>query len=377
MTRRPTTNSAEIDADTMIPRGMVIDMKLTAGKRILMFFHWLLSLLLVAAFAVYLIAPDFVLKYYNAVVDAIGLNNVKVIGIALLAIYVLLAVAQVILIFKRRKRSDRGFITVDSSDSGKVRIAIAAIEQMVRQSVGNIDGITEMKIGIENLDDAIGINVNATIVNGSHVPTITMNMQRAIRQFVETNCGVAVRTVSISINAVTNQPEARGRRRRGKRRRKLVERMDRTMARAQAMKLIYEWEMGGDGGEETRLNLLEVKPNEREADFMNRMAEGVIAERRGHRRAPCAVPARLDRRAPHPRGPGDPAPGGVRADAGRDPGGRRHQRGRGAGQPVFHRQGRRVRQRRAGQPGPRAWTRTRAGMKSMNGRRKRRSASPS
>ena len=48
------------------------------------------------------------------------------------------------------------------------------------------------------------------------------------------------------------------------------------MARAQAMKLIYEWEMGGDGGEETRLNLLEVKPNEREADFMNRMASGTI-----------------------------------------------------------------------------------------------------
>ena len=53
--------------------------------------------------------------------------------------------------------------------------------------------------------------------------------------------------------------------------------MDRTMARAHAMKLIYEWEMGGDGGEETRLNLLEVKPGENEADFMNRMFEGVVA----------------------------------------------------------------------------------------------------
>lgn len=53
--------------------------------------------------------------------------------------------------------------------------------------------------------------------------------------------------------------------------------MDRTMARAHAMKLIYEWEMGGDGGEETRLNLLEVRQDEREADFMNRMAEGVKA----------------------------------------------------------------------------------------------------
>lgn len=191
-------------------------MKLNAGKRILMFFHWLLSLLLVAAFAVYVIAPDFILKYYNSLVNSIGLRNLQIIGIALLAIYVLLAVGQAMLIFKRRKRSERGFITMDSSDSGKVRIAISAIEQMVRQSVGSIDGLTDMKIGIDNLEDAIGIGVTASIVNGSHVPTITMNMQRAIRQFVETNCGVAVRTVSININAVTSQPEARGRRRRGK-----------------------------------------------------------------------------------------------------------------------------------------------------------------
>lgn len=191
-------------------------MKLSIGKRILMFFHWLLSLLIVAAFALYLIVPDFVLNYYNQFADAIGRSNIRIIGIALLAIYALLAIAQACLVFKRGRKGERGFITVDSSESGKVRIAIAAIEQMVRQSVGNIDGITEMKIAIENLDDAIGIGVNASIVNGRHVPTITMNMQRAIRQFVETNCGVAVRTVSISINAVTQQAEAGRKRRRGK-----------------------------------------------------------------------------------------------------------------------------------------------------------------
>ena len=52
--------------------------------------------------------------------------------------------------------------------------------------------------------------------------------------------------------------------------------MDRKIARAHAMKLIYEWEMGGDGGEDTRMNLLGVEPGEREAEFMNRMFEGVV-----------------------------------------------------------------------------------------------------
>lgn len=53
--------------------------------------------------------------------------------------------------------------------------------------------------------------------------------------------------------------------------------MDRKTARAHAMKLIYEWEMGGDGGEDTRLGLLEVGPGEREIEYMNRMFEGVVA----------------------------------------------------------------------------------------------------
>ena len=52
--------------------------------------------------------------------------------------------------------------------------------------------------------------------------------------------------------------------------------MDRKIARAHAMKLIYEWQMGGDGGEETRMNLLGVEPGERESQYMNRMFEGVV-----------------------------------------------------------------------------------------------------
>jgi N utilization substance protein B len=51
--------------------------------------------------------------------------------------------------------------------------------------------------------------------------------------------------------------------------------MDRRQARAAAMKLIYEWEMGGDGGEETVGGILEIKPEEPEYDYTQRMVEGV------------------------------------------------------------------------------------------------------
>ena len=188
-------------------------MKLNVGKRILMFLHWLLSLLICAALVVYLVFPDFATDIYNRLLNGLGLRNLQIVGGAVLAIYVILAVVVLCIIFKRGKRADRGFITMDSSETGRSRIAISAIEQMVRQSVHSIDGISDMKIAIDNQDDAIVIRVNASIVNGSHVPTITMNMQNAIRKFVEMNCGVAVRSVLISINSVTNAAEAPKRRR--------------------------------------------------------------------------------------------------------------------------------------------------------------------
>ena len=55
--------------------------------------------------------------------------------------------------------------------------------------------------------------------------------------------------------------------------------MDRTGARAAAMKLLYEWEMGGDGGEDTTLGMLEIQPNENEADYMNGLVAGVQAHK--------------------------------------------------------------------------------------------------
>lgn len=51
--------------------------------------------------------------------------------------------------------------------------------------------------------------------------------------------------------------------------------MDRTGARAAAMKLAYEWEMGGDGGEDTRVGMLEIKPDEAETEYMETLVKGV------------------------------------------------------------------------------------------------------
>ena len=49
--------------------------------------------------------------------------------------------------------------------------------------------------------------------------------------------------------------------------------MNKTEARAAAMKLIYEWDMGGDGGDGTLSGILELTPDEAEYKTMRVLAD--------------------------------------------------------------------------------------------------------
>ena len=80
-------------------------MKLNAGKRVLMFFHWLLSLLICAGLVAYLVFPEYVMPIYEKLVSSIGLLNMKIIGAAILAIYLILAIVQICMILRRRRRA--------------------------------------------------------------------------------------------------------------------------------------------------------------------------------------------------------------------------------------------------------------------------------
>lgn len=192
-------------------------MKLNFGRKLVLFLHWLLSLVACALALMFCVWPDTVYGGFEAAYAAMGKKvYVDIIGIAFLALYVLFAVASVIIILSRDgRRNERGFITVDSSEAGKTRIAVGAVEQMIRQAVRGVEGIVEMKSGIINCEDAISINTSVTIANGAHVPTVTMNIQRAIRSYIELNCGVAVREVSVSVNALDSGENNRHGRRKG------------------------------------------------------------------------------------------------------------------------------------------------------------------
>lgn len=189
-------------------------MKLNFGRRLVLFVHWLMSLALCA-----LGVALFVWSECRATVAAL-LNqpDVFIYAIAVLVVYLLFAAGSVAIICggRGKKRRDSDFIVVDSGQAGRTRIAVSAVEQMIRQAVRNISGISEMKASIVNGSDSIDINTDVVILNRVHVPTVTACIQRAIRGYIEQNCGVTVRRVSVSIHSVAEEEQARGRKSRKK-----------------------------------------------------------------------------------------------------------------------------------------------------------------
>lgn len=178
-------------------------MKLNFGKKLVLFLHWLLSLIVCAVFALVCFAPQLLRSAANFCGISLNSTLASWLLTGMLVVYALVSLCALITLFSNgKKRGERGMITVDSSDSGKTRIAMGAIEQMIRQAVRGVDGIADMKCAIINDDDAIRISVNVNLLEGGHVPTVTMNMQRAIRGYIELNCGVAVREICVNVHSV-------------------------------------------------------------------------------------------------------------------------------------------------------------------------------
>lgn len=183
-------------------------MRLNIGNKILLLLHWLCSMMICVAFALCVIVPGLQGNLTAKAEGSLGAVGARIAGAVVLALYVVLSVVVLMRLLRGKRREEQGFITVGSDEKGRVRIAVSAVEQMVRQSVRTIDGISDMKLDIEGADEAIAVGITAAINNGAHVPTLTANMRRAITQFVEDSCGVTVQSVTITIDAVNGKPDA-------------------------------------------------------------------------------------------------------------------------------------------------------------------------
>lgn len=183
-------------------------MKTSFWDRILMFLYVLIVLAFGVCMALRPFGVDLLGNMFAGLEQSAGHFLTLLIGLGLTAIVALLSVYMLMMIFRKGKRHvPSSFVSVDPGDGGQVHISLSALAQMARQAVGRVENVRDMKIDVAGDGDAVAVTVNLTLTANAHVPTVTKNMRKAIRNSIESNCGVAVRDVEIIVGSLADETQ--------------------------------------------------------------------------------------------------------------------------------------------------------------------------
>lgn len=170
--------------------------------RVLIYLYVLLTLLIVVATGLRVFGLDLVGGFIEGLRANVPGLFWRLILIGVCALIALLGAFVAVVVTPSRVRK-RNFITLNADNGGQVRIALPAIRQMAMQAIAGVAGLKDVDIDVsESGDDAIEVSVAMDVEGGLHVPTVTLNMQSAIRGNIEKNCGVNVRSVTVDVKSV-------------------------------------------------------------------------------------------------------------------------------------------------------------------------------
>ncbi len=130
------------------------------------------------------------------------------VALAVIAAVLLVWSVQMIRLALRREPSvEKGSVSVQNTENGAVRISVQAMDTLVKQAIGQADGVEEIKTSIVNHEDSISVNIDMTLRSDVHIPNVTMLMQRSIKNFIEEFSGIAVRDVAVLVSRIVeSQP---------------------------------------------------------------------------------------------------------------------------------------------------------------------------
>ncbi len=121
---------------------------------------------------------------------------------AVLVVLLVWSLWVLLLAFRHEPRVDKASVSVQNTEHGSVRVSVQAMDMLVKQAIGNTDGVVDVKTRIINHEDSITVNVDMTLDSDVHIPNVTMLMQRSIKNFIEEYSGIAVREVTILVSKI-------------------------------------------------------------------------------------------------------------------------------------------------------------------------------
>ena len=106
----------------------------------------------------------------------------------------------------RYKRKD--FI-IQQTDNGEIRIAVKAIENLVRKCTDTHEEINVSDMRVTNFRDGVGVNLKVSLPNNISIPLAVESLQKQIRQYLTVSSGITVKDVCVSVENTSESMTSR------------------------------------------------------------------------------------------------------------------------------------------------------------------------
>ncbi len=103
----------------------------------------------------------------------------------------------------RVKRDRNGFI-VQQTDNGELRIAIKAIDSLIKKCVDMHEEIRLISMNVINARDGVTIDLGISLANNISIPLAVASLQRQIKQYLLASSGIDVCEVRVLVETAEN-----------------------------------------------------------------------------------------------------------------------------------------------------------------------------
>ena len=98
-----------------------------------------------------------------------------------------------------RLRYKKNEFIVQQTENGEIRIAVRAIENLVRKCTDMHDEIEVSALRISSHRDGVSVDLKASTPNNISIPLAVESLQKQIKQYIVVSTGVSVRDVRVAI----------------------------------------------------------------------------------------------------------------------------------------------------------------------------------
>ena len=88
------------------------------------------------------------------------------------------------------------------AEGGEVRIALAAIDTLVRQAANQIKGVREVKPSFFRCQEGLGVHLRTTVSTEESIPNLTSLLQQKVTEHVHKIAGITLQEIKVLVENV-------------------------------------------------------------------------------------------------------------------------------------------------------------------------------